>query len=191
MQFLRQVADCVGHGGKLLIGVDLKKDSAILDMAYNDAAGVTAAFNLNLLQRIQDELDAELEISAFNHRAFYNAAQSRVEMHLVSACRQTIALDDEVFELAAEESIHTESSYKYHLDEFAQLARRAGFSVEQVWTDAGRCSVCSCSSWLSGFGLVPCSLTARISLLFAIAAALPGSGERLFSDIANAGLPVW
>ena len=135
VQFLRQVADCVGHGGKLLIGVDLKKDSAILDSAYNDAAGVTAAFNLNLLQRIQDELDAELEISAFNHRAFYNAAQSRVEMHLVSACKQAIVLDDEVFELAAEESIHTESSYKYHLDEFAQLARRAGFEVEQVWTD--------------------------------------------------------
>ncbi len=136
VQFLRQVADCVGHGGKLLIGVDLKKDSAILDRAYNDVAGVTAAFNLNLLQRMQDELAAELEISAYNHHAFYNAAQSRVEMHLVSACEQTIVLDDDVFELAAEESIHTESSYKYHLDEFAQLASRAGFAVEQVWTDA-------------------------------------------------------
>ncbi len=107
--------------------------------AYNDAAGVTAAFNLNLLQRMQDELDAELEISAFNHHAFYNAAQSRVEMHLVSACKQAIVLDDEVFELAAEESIHTESSYKYRLDEFAQLARRGSTLISNPWP---RCSFC-------------------------------------------------
>jgi dimethylhistidine N-methyltransferase len=136
VQFLCQVANCVGKNGKLLIGVDLKKDIETLNLAYNDAAGVTAAFNLNLLQRMQDELDAELEITAFSHNAFYNPEQSRVEMHLVSACNQSIVLDDEVFELATEESIHTESSYKYRLDEFALLASRAGFAVERVWTDA-------------------------------------------------------
>ena len=136
VQFLRQVADCVGQGGKLLIGVDLKKDIATLNKAYNDAAGVTAAFNLNLLQRMRDELDAEVEIDAFRHQAYYNAALSRVEMHLVSAHRQDIVFEDAVFEFAAQESIHTESSYKYHIDEFAALAARAGFSVERVWTDA-------------------------------------------------------
>jgi len=136
VQFLRQVAGCVGRGGKLLIGVDLKKDIATLNRAYNDAAGVTAAFNLNLLQRMQDELDAELDIDAFSHLAFYNAVLGRIEMHLVSAREQAIVLEDEVFALAAQESIHTESSYKYRLDEFARLAGRAGFSVEQVWTDA-------------------------------------------------------
>ncbi len=138
LQFLRQVAACVGKGGKLLIGVDLKKDSVILNRAYNDAAGVTAAFNLNLLQRIQVELAAELELDAFHHQAFYNPEQSRVEMHLVSERRQTIMLDDEVFELTARESIHTESSYKYSLDEFARLAGKAGFAVEQVWTDPAK-----------------------------------------------------
>jgi dimethylhistidine N-methyltransferase len=136
VQFLRQVAECVGRGGKMLIGVDLKKDIATLNSAYNDAAGVTAAFNLNLLQRMQDELDAELDIDAFSHNAFYNAALGRVEMHLVSAREQAIVLDDEIFALAAQESIHTESSYKYHLTEFARLAGQAGFTVERVWTDA-------------------------------------------------------
>lgn len=138
VRFLTEVAECVGQGGKLLIGVDLKKDSAILNSAYNDVAGVTAAFNLNLLQRMQDELNAELELNAFHHRAFYNAAQGRVEMHLVSEREQTIVLANEVFEMAAEESIHTESSYKYSLDEFATLASRAGFMVERVWTDSAQ-----------------------------------------------------
>ncbi len=134
--FLRQVADCVGSGGQLLIGVDLKKNIDTLNRAYNDAAGVTAQFNLNLLRRMQTELDADLDPAAFSHHAFFNSARGRIEMHLVSERAQAMVLADEVIEFAGQESIHTESSYKYQLDEFAALAGRAGFSVERVWTDA-------------------------------------------------------
>ncbi|MGB5396190.1 MAG: L-histidine N(alpha)-methyltransferase [Gammaproteobacteria bacterium] len=134
--FLRQVADCVGSGGQLLIGVDLKKNIDTLNRAYNDAAGVTAQFNLNLLRRMQTELDAEVDPAAFSHHAFFNSTRGRIEMHLVSERAQELVLADEVFEFAGQESIHTESSYKYQLDDFAALAGRAGFSVERVWTDA-------------------------------------------------------
>lgn len=137
-RFLSQVAACVGEGGKLLIGVDLKKDPVILNRAYNDAAGVTAAFNRNLLLRMQTELDAKLEADAFVHHAFFNTERGRIEMHLVSERDQLIEFDDARIAFAADESIHTENSYKYDIDEFAVLARRAGFSVEQVWTDAQR-----------------------------------------------------
>lgn len=136
--FLKRVADMIGEGGKLLIGVDLKKDKAVLDEAYNDAAGITAAFNLNLLERMQNELDAELETDTFDHRAFYNEELGRIEMHLVSRTQQTLRLCDSVIELASDESIHTENSYKYDCDEFARLAQQAGFVVEQVWIDADR-----------------------------------------------------
>ena len=133
---LRQVAECVGEGGQLLIGVDLKKDINILNRAYNDAAGITAKFNRNLLRRMQTELDAELDRDAFSHHAFFNSDQGRIEMHLVSMHHQAVVLADDVIEFTADESIHTESSYKYRLDEFAALAARAGFGVERVWTDA-------------------------------------------------------
>lgn len=135
MALLKRIAHAVGKGGKLLVGVDLKKDKAILDAAYNDDAGITAEFNLNLLQRMQDELDAELDADAFSHHAFYNAEQSRVEMHLVSDCEQTIEIQDNIFELKQNETIHTENSHKYSIAEFSQLAQRAGFEAEQVWTD--------------------------------------------------------
>lgn len=133
--FLKEVASMVGKGGRLLIGVDLKKEPQILNAAYNDAAGVTADFNLNVLQRMQAELDVDIDISSFGHRAFYNEERGRVEMHLVSQCEQVVVIDGEEICLTENETIHTENSYKYHLGEFADLSARAGFCVEQVWTD--------------------------------------------------------
>ena len=135
VSFLRRVAEMVGVGGKLLIGVDLKKAKTVLDDAYNDAAGVTAEFNLNLLTRMRDELGAELDEEAFEHHAFYNESVGRIEMHLVSRRDQKIVVEDEIVEIQHEETIHTESSYKYSRDEFSRLAARAGFSVDHVWTD--------------------------------------------------------
>lgn len=134
--FLKRVADMVGKGGKLLIGVDLKKDRAILDNAYNDAAGITADFNLNLLARMQNELDTDLKAAAFSHKAFYNEQLGRIEMHLVSKVKQTIQLYNQTITIDCNETIHTENSYKYHKEEFARLAQQAGFRVSHVWTDA-------------------------------------------------------
>lgn len=133
--FLATVAEVVGQGGWLLIGVDLKKDKAILDAAYNDAAGVTAAFNLNLLERINRELGADFDLPAWRHRAFYDPHKGRIEMHLESLTAQTVKLAGRSFEFAAGETIHTENSYKYAVDEFRALAGRAGFVPEAVWTD--------------------------------------------------------
>jgi len=133
--FLANLRHTVGDGGGLLIGVDLKKDPARLEAAYNDAAGVTAAFNLNLLKRINRELDGDFDPARFRHRAFYNAMRGRMEMHLVSQVAQTVHLHGERYSFAAGESIHTENSYKYDLDGFADLARGAGFLPEAVWTD--------------------------------------------------------
>lgn len=120
----------------MLIGVDLKKDTAILQAAYNDAAGVTAAFNLNLLTRLRRELGAEVDPSAFAHRAFYNDRVGRIEMHLVSRRSQRLSLGGARFAFAEGETIHTENSYKYSITEFHALAHRAGFAVERTWTDA-------------------------------------------------------
>ena len=125
----------VGQGGKLLIGVDLKKTTRVLDDAYNDAAGITADFNLNLISRMQSELGATVSPQDFSHCAFYNAALGRIEMHLVSRRDQTIELHDHQFELRQDERIHTENSYKYSREEFADLVAEAGFSVDRVWTD--------------------------------------------------------
>jgi dimethylhistidine N-methyltransferase len=135
-QFLRLVRDTVGAGGALLIGVDLKKDEARLNAAYNDAAGETAGFNLNLLHRMRGELDAEIDPASFDHRAFYNATLGRIEMHLVSRGAQQVRVDGHSFAFADGETIHTECSYKYEIEEFAALARRAGFQVRRSWTDA-------------------------------------------------------
>lgn len=126
----------LGVGGSLLIGVDLKKDPAVLNAAYNDAAGVTAAFNLNLLAHINRLADAEFDASRFEHQAFYNEKLGRIEMHLLSRSSQLVRVGDETVAFAAGESIHTENSYKYSAQEFAQLASRAGFSVTRLWTDA-------------------------------------------------------
>ncbi|MEO7020446.1 MAG: L-histidine N(alpha)-methyltransferase, partial [Ktedonobacteraceae bacterium] len=134
-RFLCQLAR-ICQGGGLLIGVDLKKDFNILHRAYNDSQGVTAQFNKHLLVRINQELDADFQLQQFGHYAFYNPAQSRIEMHLVSLKNQTVHIGETEISFKLGESVWTESSYKYTLDEFAHLAASAGFSVEQVWTDA-------------------------------------------------------
>lgn len=133
--FLRHVASLCGPGGALLIGVDLKKEPVVLHRAYNDEEGVTAAFNLNLLERINRELDGDFQLEWFRHHAFYDPSESRVEMHLVSQGPQEVHLYGETFSFVEGESIWTESSYKYSLRRFAQLAAAAGFKVERVWLD--------------------------------------------------------
>lgn len=135
-QFLTNLKSVAGENGSLLIGVDLKKEPAILNAAYNDAQGMTAAFNQNLLYRIQRELDAEIEPEQFTHHAFYNDQIGRIEMHLVSQQAQEICIDDQRFRFARDETIYTESSYKYSVEEFIELAARAGYVSRQVWTDA-------------------------------------------------------
>lgn len=132
---LRRAGGTLGPGAGFLIGVDLKKDAAILDAAYDDAQGITAAFNRNLLRRMRVELGAELDEAGFGHVAFYNPEHGRVEMHLEARGPQTITLGRERFTLADGERIHTESSYKYTLEEFAGIARRAGFVPREQWTD--------------------------------------------------------
>jgi dimethylhistidine N-methyltransferase len=134
-QFLQQIAR-VCQGGGLLIGVDLKKDFNILHRAYNDSQGMTAQFNKHLLVRMNQELDADFQLNQFGHYAFYNPGQSRIEMHLVSLKNQTVRIGDVEISFKLGESIWTESSYKYTLEEFAQLAASAGFTVEHVWTDS-------------------------------------------------------
>lgn len=133
--FLRNLNPLLGADGGLLIGVDVKKDPSILHAAYNDVAGVTAAFNLNLLTRMQGELRADVNVAAFKHHAFYNEACGRIEMHLVSEHAQRIHMDGMRFSFAAGEGIHTENSYKYTVDEFYALSRSAGFAVERTWLD--------------------------------------------------------
>ncbi|MDH4268898.1 MAG: L-histidine N(alpha)-methyltransferase [Dehalococcoidia bacterium] len=133
--FLEHIASLCGSGGALLIGVDLKKDPAVLHNAYNDSEGVTAAFNLNLLERINREFDCDFQLDAFEHYAFYNPRESRVEMHLVSQRGQVVHIDGKTISFAKGESIWTENSYKYNLDEFEQMAAAAGFRVERVWVD--------------------------------------------------------
>jgi dimethylhistidine N-methyltransferase len=133
--FLKHIASVCRPGGALLIGVDLKKDPLVLHRAYNDDEGVTAAFNLNLLTRINRELNADFQIEQFRHYAFYDPNKGRIEMHLVSLRGQVVNLDDASIPFAEGESIWTESSYKFDLGEFALMATSAGFRVEKVWTD--------------------------------------------------------
>ena len=134
--FLRRALRVVGPGGAMLVGVDLKKPQARLDAAYNDSRGVTAEFNLNLLARINRELKGDFRLENFRHRAFYNAGEGRIEMHLESLVAQHVAIQGRSFGFSAGETIHTENSYKYSLDEFQQLARQAGFEPSCAWTDA-------------------------------------------------------
>jgi dimethylhistidine N-methyltransferase len=134
-RFLRRVGDLLGPGGRLLIGVDLLKAQHLLEAAYNDADGVTGAFDLNLLAHINRELDADFDLTAFRHQAFFNAEQSRIEMHLLSIRDQRVRVAGETVTFREGESIHTESSYKFSLEQFGSLARSAGFESEQVWTD--------------------------------------------------------
>lgn len=135
VSFLKQFSDNLQSGDGLLIGVDLVKDTAVLEAAYDDASGVTAAFNTNLLHRIDRELNTNIDSDAFNHRAVFNREKSRIEMHLVSDEQQSLYINDNQFSFESGETIHTENSYKYTIESFAQLASRAGFSLEKVWTD--------------------------------------------------------
>jgi len=135
VSFLRSARQTL-EGGPLLIGVDLVKDPAILHAAYNDAAGVTAAFNKNLLLRANRELEADFDTAAFDHYAPYNPVAQRVEMYLIAKARQRVQLAGETVMFTQGEAIHTEDSHKYTLESFRALAAEAGYSQRKVWTDA-------------------------------------------------------
>lgn len=135
VELLRRMAQHLEEGDRMLIGVDLKKDVELLNAAYNDSQQLTAAFNLNMLHRINRELEADFDVQAFTHHAFYNEREGRVEMHLVSREVQAVTVAGQLFEFAAGETIHTENSYKYSVEEFLVLAEKAGFASEKVWTD--------------------------------------------------------
>ena len=130
--------DLLGSGSRLVLGADLRKSPEILVPAYNDAAGVTAAFNLNLLVRINRELGGTFDLERFEHRATYDVEAGRIDMWLVSTVRQTVCLRGTQFEFAAGERIHTEISQKYGIAELQGLAARAGWASSAVWTDADR-----------------------------------------------------
>jgi len=136
--FLQGARAILGRGARLIIGFDLEKDVSLLEPAYDDAAGVTARFNLNLLTRINRELGADFELTAFAHRALYNREHHRIEMHLVSRTNQSVHLLGRAFSFKTGESIHTENSYKYSFDRFAALAREAGWGLLKSWTDPAR-----------------------------------------------------
>jgi len=135
IHFLQDLHDKTGDGGSLLIGIDTKKSIDVLNCAYNDKAGATAAFNLNLLKRIQNELDADINVDGFYHHAFYNAEIGRIEMHLYSHKKQHLRINGNSFHFEKNESIHTENSYKYTIEEFQALAWEAGWKTKKVWQD--------------------------------------------------------
>ena len=140
--FLRTARDILGQNAGMIVGVDLEKDDRVLYEAYNDKAGVTARFNLNLLNRINRELGGNFDPSAFTHRAIYNRERHRIEMHLISRKAQTVRVLGRSFSFRAGETIHTENSYKYSLERFAALARGSGWTPRACWTDsAGMFSV--------------------------------------------------
>lgn len=134
-RFLCELHDMLPPGGGALIGIDLIKDKATLEAAYNDRAQATAAFNLNLLQRIRNELDSDIDPTRFEHRAFFNDAECRIEMHLVSSEPQQVHIEGQTFHFAEGETLHTENSYKYSLESFCALARGAGFDCAGRWLD--------------------------------------------------------
>lgn len=137
-RFLARMARVAGASGVVLVGVDLRKDRATLERAYDDAAGVTAEFNRNLLVRINRELDGDFDLERFAHRARWDEAAGRVEMHLVALADQTVRVAGRTFAFTAGETIHTENSYKYDIAHFAALAAGVGLSVREVWTDPAR-----------------------------------------------------
>jgi dimethylhistidine N-methyltransferase len=140
--FLTHCGRLLGPGAEMLIGADVKKDKAVLDAAYNDAQGLNAAFNLNLLHRISKELDSDIAVDDFEHVAFYNPDQGRVELYIRSRKAQTAIIAGRRFSFTEGEMIHTENSYKYAIPEFRALAARAGFAALETWTDPeGRFSV--------------------------------------------------
>lgn len=135
IRLLKNALKLVGVGGGMLVGVDLKKDAEILHAAYNDAQGVTAEFNLNILVRANRELGADFRLDSFHHQAFYNQDYGRIEMHLVSLQEQTVRVKDSLFPFRKDETLHTENSCKYSVEEFQGMARAAGFRADHVWVD--------------------------------------------------------
>jgi dimethylhistidine N-methyltransferase len=133
--FLRHAGRILGRGATFIVGVDLIKDTQVLQKAYCDSQGVTAKFNLNLLARINRELGAKFNLDCFEHHAFFNRERSRIEMHLASLKRQRIKVCGECIDFRAGETIHTENSYKYSVASFGALARGAGWTPTAVWTD--------------------------------------------------------
>ncbi len=133
--FMGRIADLCGEDGGLIIGVDLVKDRAVMEQAYDDSEGVTAEFNMNLLRRANRELDANFDLEHFEHRAPFNEEYSRIEMRLVSLADQTVHVGDESFNFEEGDYIHTENSYKYQPDDFRELAAEAGFRAVDMWTD--------------------------------------------------------
>lgn len=140
---LSNIRATLGSGSHLLLGVDRKKDKALLEAAYDDAAGVTAAFNLNMLTHLNETLGADFDLQAFQHEAHYNSELGCVQMFLRSLCAQSVDIGGAQLSFAKDELIHTENSFKYHPDEFEALALRAGFAKTDFWTDA--------NSWYSVF----------------------------------------
>ena len=136
--FLRNASDILGAGATLIIGVDLIKPAEVLNAAYNDKAGVTAKFNLNLLTRINRELGGTFRLNTFEHHAFYNRERHRVEMHLASLKRQKVKVAGETIDFRAGETIHTENSYKYSVESLSALARGVGWLPAGAWIDAHR-----------------------------------------------------
>jgi len=134
-QFLQRIAGYCGRDGGLLIGVDLQKDRHVLERAYNDSAGITAQFNLNLLARANRELGADFDLEQWRHNAVYNSTKGRIEIYLVSNINQTVRVQGRQFDFRAGERITTEYSYKYTKESFIELARTAGFDFAQMWTD--------------------------------------------------------
>lgn len=136
--FLRQAGKILGRGATLIVGTDLEKDRRILNAAYNDAAGVTRAFNFNLLVRINRELGGKFDLDSFEHHAFYNNERHRIEMHLASSKRQKVRVANETIDFRAGETIHTENSYKYSVASFSALARGTGWTPVASWSDPNR-----------------------------------------------------
>lgn len=135
VSLLENIALLCGVGGGLLVGVDLEKEKAILELAYDDPAGVTADFNLNLLQRLKNELDADIDLDGFEHHAFYNEKLARIEIYIRSVKDQTVQIEGDVFSFVEGELIHTEYSHKYTVERFTSMAQRAGFDLRKSWTD--------------------------------------------------------
>jgi dimethylhistidine N-methyltransferase len=138
LEFLRRIGKVSGRGGGLLIGVDLQKDQGVIEAAYNDKAGVTAEFNLNLLAHINRETGANFDLSQWQHRAIYGSEAGRIEMYLISVADQTVRIGDREFHFRAGEKILTEHSYKHTPEGFIALAGQAGFDFVKLWTDDAR-----------------------------------------------------
>jgi L-histidine Nalpha-methyltransferase len=135
VDFIQRLGNLINQNGALILGVDLIKDADVLEAAYDDKQGVTAAFNKNILQRINRELGANFELDSFEHQAIFNQEKSRVEMHLTSKIEQSVSINNQVFIFKEGETIHTENSYKYSLDQIETLAALAGYKLIESWQD--------------------------------------------------------